>query len=457
MRSERRPAGRYGEEVEGARLLTVSELTSLIKAQLEGTFADLWVEGEVSNLRLPGSGHVYFSLKDEQASIRAVMFRNAHRRLRFDLEDGLHVVCRGRVSVYEPRGDYQLIVEELEPRGLGALQLAFEQLKARLQAEGLFDPARKRPLPVLPRRIAVVTSRTGAVIRDFLQILGRRFANLHVLVYPVRVQGPEAAMDIAAALRELQEVRGLDVIILARGGGSLEDLWPFNEEVVARAIVASRVPVVSAVGHEVDFTITDFVADLRAPTPSAAAELVVASKGEFLQRLEMLQARLARAARALLTLARGQLRHAQRGLVDPRRRLADLRLRVDDLAGRLPGLIGALVSACGARWRHLDAALFFRHPGGQLGRARDRLLQDQAVLDRLLRQRLAMLRAALDQGMARLDALSPLNILRRGYCIARHLPEGGILTEAKAVAAGDELSLTLAEGGLRCRVEEATG
>src|SRR5262245_30244611 len=276
----------------GRRVFTVSELTRAVKNTLEGRFGGLWVEGEISNLRVHTSGHVYFTLKDDEAQVRAVLFRGRMRRVRFEPADGLHVLAFGRLEVYAVRGEYQLVCDVLEPKGLGALQLAFEQLKARLAAEGLFDAARKRPLPVLPRRVGLVTSPTGAAVRDFLRVVTRRFAGLQVLVCPVRVQGDTAAGEIAEALATLNRRGDLDVIVVARGGGSLEDLWAFNEEAVARAIAASKIPVISAVGHETDVTIADFVADLRAPTPSAAAELVVREKAQLVAHLGSLRERL---------------------------------------------------------------------------------------------------------------------------------------------------------------------
>ncbi|HOP36102.1 MAG TPA: exodeoxyribonuclease VII large subunit, partial [Syntrophales bacterium] len=275
-------------------VLTVTELTEEIRSLLEDTFGFLWVAGEVSNLRRPSSGHVYFTLKDEKAQVRAVLFRQSSARLGFDLEDGMEVLCRGRVSVYSPRGEYQIIVDAAEPRGLGALQRAFEALKKRLEAEGLFDAALKKAIPFLPRRIGVVTSPSGAAVRDILNITGRRFPSVDILIAPVRVQGDEAPPEICDAIALLNEHRLVDVIILARGGGSLEDLFPFNDERVARAVRASRVPVISAVGHEIDFTIADFAADLRAPTPSAAAELVVPMREDLRMALIRDGERLAR-------------------------------------------------------------------------------------------------------------------------------------------------------------------
>jgi len=279
------------------RIYSVSELTAGIRALLENNFGEVWLEAEISNCKVWNTGHMYFTLKDGSAQIKAVMFRTAVRTLRFKPEDGLRVIARGRLGVYEPKGEYQIVCEHMEPQGLGALQLAFEQLKKRLQAEGLFDAARKRPLPSLPRRIGIVTSLDGAALGDILKVLRRRAPNASVLIRPARVQGEDAAAEVATALRILGKVPGVDVIIVGRGGGSIEDLWAFNEERVARAIAASPVPVVSAVGHEVDVTIADFVADLRAPTPSAAAEMVVAATDEFYSRIDRLTGRLRAAAR----------------------------------------------------------------------------------------------------------------------------------------------------------------
>ncbi|HWP99936.1 MAG TPA: exodeoxyribonuclease VII large subunit, partial [Vicinamibacterales bacterium] len=289
------------------RIYTVAELTREIGELLERRYLDVWVEGEISNCRAWNTGHLYFTLKDETAQIRAVMFRSAVRYLRFTPEDGLHVVARGRVAVYDPKGEYQLVCEHLEPKGYGARQVAFEQLKRRLQAEGLFDAARKRPLPTLPRRIGIVTSLDGAAIRDMLKVLRRRYPNLHIVIRPTRVQGEGAAAEIARALADMGRFGGVDVIIVGRGGGSAEDLWAFNEEAVARSIAAAPVPVISAVGHEIDVTIADFVADVRAPTPSAAAEMVVARKDEYCARIDRLAERLRAAARRAVDRRRARV------------------------------------------------------------------------------------------------------------------------------------------------------
>src|SRR5947207_8512431 len=286
------PAEETQVPVPNRRIYTVTELTIRVRDQLEERFFEVWVEGELSGVRLYNSGHLYFTLKDSSSLLKGLMFRSALRYLKFKPVDGLRVVARGKISVYEPKGEYQIVCEHLEPQGLGALQLAFDQLKKRLQAEGLFDTARKRPLPALPRKIGVVTSLDGAAIRDIIKVLRRRYANAHVVICPARVQGADAAPDVARALRQIGRVTGVDVVILVRGGGSIEDLWAFNEEAVARAIARVPLPVVSGVGHETDVTIADFVADLRAPTPSAAAELVVSAKDEFCSRIDRLQGRL---------------------------------------------------------------------------------------------------------------------------------------------------------------------
>src|SRR5207237_3461294 len=298
------------------RVYSVAELTAAVRGLLESSFGDIWVEGEISNCRVWNTGHLYFTLKDGTAQIKAVMFRTAVRYLRFKPEDGVHVIARARLGVYEPKGEYQIVCEHLEPRGLGALQLAFEQLKKRLQAEGLFAADRKRSLPALPRKIGVVTSLDGAAIRDILKVLRRRAPNASVLIRPARVQGEGAAEDIARALKAIVRAKGIDVVIVGRGGGSVEDLWAFNEERVARAIAASPVPVISAVGHEADVTISDFVADVRAPTPSAAAEIVVAANDEFCHRIDRLAGRLRASARSSLERRRNavHLLSSRRGL-----------------------------------------------------------------------------------------------------------------------------------------------
>ncbi|MBI4636172.1 MAG: exodeoxyribonuclease VII large subunit, partial [Candidatus Rokubacteria bacterium] len=349
-------------------VVSVSELTAQLRALLEERFPAVWVEGEISNFRQYPSGHAYFTLKDESAQLRCVLFRARQRRIRFEPADGLHVLAFGSVEVYAARGEYQLVVELLEPRGLGALQLAFEQLKARLAEEGLFDAARKRPLPRFPRKIGIVTSPAGAAIRDMLRVIGRRFGELSIVIAPARVQGEGAAEEIAAGLRDLNAVGDVDVIIVGRGGGSLEDLWAFNEEVVARAIAASKVPVISAVGHEVDVTIADFVADLRAPTPSAAAELVVREKQSVVESLAELRARLTRAIVRRLEGDRARLeslRH-RRVLTDPARALRDVERRLDDARARLRHAAAAALRRARHRTELVTAGLRAAGPGGRV-------------------------------------------------------------------------------------------
>ena len=427
-------------------ILTVSELTRQIQDVLEATFDQLWVEGEVSNLRRPASGHLYFTLKDEESQIRAVLFRPAARALKFDLEDGMHILCRARMNVYKPRGEYQLILDYAEPRGVGALQIAFEQLKAKLQAEGLFDPVHKKPLPFLPSRVGVVTSPSGAVIRDILNVTKRRFPSVHILVAPVRVQGAEAPAEIVEALHRLNETPGVDVIIVARGGGSLEDLMAFNDEGVARAIFASRIPVVSAVGHEIDFTIADFVADVRAPTPSAAAELVVPRRGDLAQQIHALRGRLVQAGERFFKLRRQRLTVLAERVRDPRRRLVDLRLALDE---RFSGLSASLIRRVRTdreRLRHLERHLLHLSPAARLANLTFVLDNMRKGMVTGIFRQVETLRSRLAGHTALLDSLSPLSVLARGYAIVRTIPEGRIVRRAQELSAGDPVGINVAKG-----------
>src|SRR4029077_774129 len=472
----------------------VSELTDRIRDLLESAFFDIWVEGEVSNFRAAQSGHLYFTLKDAHAQIRCICFRDQARGLKFRPEDGLHVTVRGSISVYDVRGEYQIYVTNIEPVGLGALQLAFEQLKKRLQEEGLFDESRKKPLPVLPRCIGIVTSPTGASIRDILRVLKRRFPNAHVRLYPVKVQGEGAAREIAAAINYFTRAKFADVLIVARGGGSLEDLWAFNEEVVARAIFASEIPVITGVGHEADFTIADFVADLRAPTPSAAAELVVRSRQEFERHIAEHQRRLVQLIRYWFSERRHRVRDLQthRGfrqlemLVRRRRQQVDelssslvigLRLRLGTTRQRLTkasariGSFDLRARAVVVR-RRIDqhrraivAALerVMARKRGAYGIAQVRF----AALD--LRARVARWRHVVERRVAELEARAerilagkrqrfeaaklqleerdPFRILERGYAIA-YDASGKVLRSADQVALGEDISIRLARGEL---------
>lgn len=389
--------------------LSVSELNELIKGALESQLDPFWVAGEISNLRVPPSGHFYFTLKDDRSQIAAVMFRRQGAALRFVPENGMEVLCFGRVSLYSVRGDLQLYVDTMEPRGQGALYLAFEQLKKKLAAEGLFAPERKRPLPVLPASIGIVTSDKGAALYDMLRMIRDRFADRRVVIKPVKVQGEGAAEEIAAGIAELDRSGAVDVIIVGRGGGSLEDLWAFNEEIVARAIFASTVPVISAVGHEIDFTIADWVADQRAPTPTAAAEMVLPRRADLEERILGLYQGLLHAMGIELDMAKETFRGLVKRLGDPGKKLRDHQQRLDELSVDL------------------------------LRRFQERLRQ--------LRDRLA-------QRSSQLDALSPLAVLERGYSIAHKLPEEIIVKDAAVVSVGDRLRVTFATGKALCRVEE---
>lgn len=397
---------------EGVKILSVSELTQAVKDVLEDGFASVWVAGEISNLARPSSGHVYLMLKDGGAQLRSVLWRGVAMRLRFDVHDGLEVIARGRLSVYQPRGEYQLVVEELQPKGLGALELALRQLREKLFQLGYFAPERKKPLPQFPRRVALVTSPTGAAVRDMLEILGRRWPPLEVWVCPVRVQGNGAAQEIAAALRLLDQLSAADIIIVGRGGGSAEDLWAFNEECVAQAIFGSRIPVVSAVGHEIDVTIADLVADRRALTPSEAAELVVPNRLELAESLRGLHEQLRGALWQRLELARSRLRDLaeRRAFRLPFEQVHDGARRVDDLAERLR---------------------------------------------RAARQRVARARDSLSAQAARLESLSPLNVLARGYSLTRRETDQMVVRHPGQVRAGDRLTTDVQHGRIWSRVEDA--
>ena len=444
----------YFMDPEQFHIYTVSSLTREIRERLETHFSLVWVSGEISNLRQPLSGHYYFTLKDAGAQLRAVLFKGDHQHLRFKPQEGSQFLCRGRLTVYEPRGEYQLVLDYLEPLGLGALAQAFEALKTRLQAEGLFAPELKKPLPFLPRRIALVTSPTGAAVRDFLRLLKRRYPNLEVLLFPVKVQGMEAAGEIARALEDLPDYPGIEVIVLARGGGSLEDLWPFNEEQVARAIHRCPIPVVSAVGHEVDFTIADFVADVRAATPSAAVELVVPDKTELHRRLDRLGASLLRTMKQRQEVARRHLDLMARRLPDMGRRLVDLRLRLDDRAEDLGRRIRRRLTVQGQHLRLAASRLILLNPRRALVAWRPRLEQAAYHLGQSFRRGLESRRRHLDYCRSHLDKLNPLAILQRGYAVATLLPQETVIRDAGQVPVGAGVRVRLARGRLDCEVQE---
>ena len=387
--------------------LTVSELTRRIREKLESGFSDVWITGEISGLRIPPSGHIYFTLKDKDAQIKAVFFRSGNRYLKFAPRDGMEVILRGRVTVYDPRGEYQVVAEYMEPKGIGALQLAFLQLKEKLEKEGLFDQSRKRPLPAHPRRVGVVTSQSGAAIRDILNVLGRRAPGVKILIAPATVQGAFAPAEIASAISELNKIDGLDVIIVGRGGGSIEDLAAFNTEVVARAIASSNIPVISAVGHETDFTIADFAADFRAPTPSAAAEVVAKNEEDMADVLRSLRGRLVYAVVQEHRRLRDKLYSEERALINPMRRLHDHALRLDELSGRL-------MSA--------EARLILN-------------LKNKAV--------------SLSRALALLEPLAPL---KAGFAIVKSFPDGRIIkSRAEAMSAG-RLTLQFDDGEINAEV-----
>ena len=429
------PAAAGGREEPRRQVWKVSELTRRIKGTLEGAFGSVWVEGEISNFRKPASGHAYFTLKDATSQLRAVMFRSALAGVALELKDGLLVRGYGQITVYEAAGEYQISLRKLEAAGEGELMLRLEALKKRLAAEGLFATERKRPLPALPQHVGIVTSPTGAAIRDILQVLDRRFANLHVVLAPVRVQGAGAADEIAAAIDLLNKRGGLDVLIVGRGGGSLEDLWCFNEEAVVRAIVRSQIPVISAVGHEIDWTLSDFAADVRAPTPSAAAEMVVKGKDELERRVADLRRRLGLGARAAVLNWRNRLDRAARtpGLREPLQAVQRLQQNVDFLAVRLQKALAGLPQLVRQRTdtaaRRMELAVHLRLDEG---------------------------RSALKHAAAQLRMLNPKGVLARGYSLTR-LRDGRILRSAGETRPGMQLETEFADGTVRSTVDAAGG
>lgn len=392
-------------------VLTVSDLTRMVKQLLESNYTDLWVSGEVSNYTRASSGHMYFTLKDERAVIRAVLFKGYQKGVRFEIENGLKLIVHGALSVFEKRGEYQIIVDFLEPEGLGALQLAFEQLKEKLQKEGLFDESKKRPIPAFPTVVGVITSETGAAIRDILNVIGRRYSGVRIIIYPTLVQGDEAAHSIARAVQRANERKEVDVLIVGRGGGSIEDLWPFNEEVVARALYKSKIPVISAVGHEIDFTIADFVADVRAPTPSAAAEIVVRNKVELLRTYADLHKRLFETMERAVQSRREQLsRFTAQALQDKVNRLIrEKQMSLDDLT------------------RSLTATM-------------------ETTLTRL--------RGRFEKLVGQLNVLSPLATLSRGYSIVSRRRDGKTVLSINDVAPGEEISTLVPDGRVYSRVRD---
>jgi len=442
------------DEPAARRIYTVAQLTARIRTLLEQQFFEIWVEGELSNCRVWNTGHLYFTLKDTGAQVKGVMFSSALRRLRFKPQDGLRVVARGRVSVYDPKGEYQIICDHLEPEGLGARQLAFDQLKERLTAEGLFNAQRKRALPSLPRKIGVVTSLDGAAVRDIIHVLRRRYANAHIVIRPTRVQGDGAALDIARGMAAIAKVTGVDVVIVGRGGGSMEDLWAFNEEVVARAIAGCPVPTISAVGHETDFTIADFVADLRAPTPSAAAELVVSRKDDFCARIDRLSQRVTSAMASRVHRLESRLRalEARPGYGGVRGRLAMRGRHADDASHELRRAMRAQVAARERVYHSLRLKLETFDLRRRLGQVRTRLVGADGRLSAAFNRRRHLHDGRLRSAVARLESLSPLAVLGRGYAVCWNEDRTRIIRDAAAAAPGDRVRVTLAKGELDCDV-----
>ncbi|HEY1206474.1 MAG: exodeoxyribonuclease VII large subunit [Bryobacteraceae bacterium] len=437
------------------RVFTVAELNAAIHGLLEREFADVWVTGEISGVRLAASGHYYFTLKEQDAQLRCVCFRQTACYLKFKPQDGVAVIARGRIDVYEVRGEYQLLVETLEPQGRGALQLAFEQLKKKLAAEGLFDAARKRPIPAFPRRIGIVTSPAGAAIRDLLHILERRFPGLHIRLFPAQVQGEGAAEEVCRGIEYFGASGWADVVIVGRGGGSLEDLWTFNEEAVARAIAACPVPVISAVGHETDVTISDFVADLRAPTPSAAAELVVGTRQHVIERIETAEAKLRQTLRYRLADAERKLhqRGIERATSLLSRRIGRSLQRVDELDYELRRRLRSLLVLARAHWGELDARLKALDLRLRFAQSRRRLEAANRTAAETMRARLSRARSRYEPLAAELHQLSPLRVLERGYAIVQD-EQGRILTDAAAAPPPAAIGVRLARGRLKAQVTE---
>jgi exodeoxyribonuclease VII large subunit len=438
------------------RFLTVTEFTEMMRGMLEEVFPDIWIAGEISGAKTQPSGHIYFTLKDGDAVLSAVCYRSAARYLRFKPQDGVAVLARGRVDIWPPSGRYQLIVEALEPQGRGALQFAFEQLKAKLAKEGLFDEARKRPIPPLPRRIGIVTSPTGAVIQDMLRILERRFAGLHIRLFPAAVQGDGATDQICRGIEYFSDSKWADVVIVARGGGSLEDLWAFNEESVARAIAACNVPVISAVGHETDYTIADFVADLRAPTPSAAADLVIQSKSRLMERLAAVDQRLQQSIQYRVAVQSKRLHQLgmERATAALRRRIGRLQQRNDEAEYHLRQRIRAIAATRRRGLQQLHAQLIQLDVRLRFAAIRRRQEALHARLINGIERRLTTARRDLEAPVAHLTQLNPLKILERGFALVVREGDGAIVKSVDQAPIGTRVEIRVAAGTFHARSED---
>jgi len=446
------PLHNHGNET-NRKIYSVSELNVNIKTLLEESFPFVWIFGEISNFRIPASGHYYFSLKDTASQISSVMFRGQQRKLKFEPEDGMSVTGMGRISVYEPRGTYQIILEYLEPSGVGALQVAFEQLKNRLAGEGLFKDENKIELPFIPNKIGVITSKSGAVVHDILQVVNRRFPNIAIQIFPVKVQGAGAVAEIVSALGLLNSLGECDVAILARGGGSLEDLQAFNSEPVARAIFASKVPIISAVGHETDYTIADFVADLRAPTPSAAAEVVVPEKSALERRRKEIESLLQSKIKYYFRGLKISIQQMSKRLADPRRKIEDLRLRIDDLYLRLNRTFGYRIRRDRENLIFRADRLSANNPRFLIQKVKKQLDQNYSNLFKSFIILNNSNKIRIRELAAKLEALSPIAILSRGYSITRTIPDARVVKDPHTVSLNQDLEVMVAEGRIFCRVK----
>lgn len=438
----------------GIKPLTVSQITQKIKSVVESYFEDVWVEGEISNLRVPMSGHYYFTLKDEFSQIKAVLFRSQVRYLSFEPSDGLFVICRGRITIYENKGEYQIVVDYMVPAGMGAILIAFEKLKEKLFKEGLFDPSKKKSIPKIPRRVGIITSPAGAALKDILKVLKRRFYGLHIVIYPVTVQGEKAPQEIIEGINIFNLLGDVEVIVIARGGGSWEDLQAFNNEELARAIHASRIPVVSAIGHEMDYTIADFVADLRAPTPSAAAEMMIKSRDELKSILDSFDSRMKNSMMRYYEICRMKLSSIEKRIAHPARRIWEIRLRVDDLIERLIKASKVLLSVKHDSLNAKVSLLMNLSPKKLIPLWRRELSYNDTKLKDSMNNIIKSKRDAINIITDKLDGLSPLNVLKRGYSIAWLLPEMKIIMDSSHTKKGDSIKVKFWKGEAFCKVED---